>query len=108
MKSKGIKSFVRSNKVIKEVENISRGRLRDFGEEMVAEAKSDCPVDTGNLRDSIDMTDVSPLRFRVHYGGEAAAYAPFIEFGTKNMFGQLVLGNAFDHAKRVIGGQPWE
>ena len=45
-------------------------------------AKSFCPVDTGNLRDSIHVspaTVTEPISASV---GTATEYAPFVEFGT--------------------------
>lgn len=68
-------------------------------------AKKKCPVDTGNLRNSIthlvDRYDV--------YVGTNVEYAPYVEFGTRHMHAQPYLRPAAaDHGeqyRQVIKGE---
>ena len=56
-------------------------------------AKKDCPVDTGNLRDSIDY-DVKDDKAIV---GTNVEYAPHVEYGTIKMKAKPFLRPAFDN-----------
>lgn len=62
------------------------------------DAKAFCPVDTGNLRDSISTT-VSGSSAEV---GPTAEYGQFVEFGTSRMAPEAFMGPAFDrHAHEL-------
>lgn len=58
-------------------------------------AKATVPVDTGRLRDSIDIEELR-RGFRVWMDTE---YAVYVEFGTRYMNGYHTLGRALDVAK---------
>lgn len=63
-------------------------------------AKEVCPVDTGNLRRSIATTMPSVVGDRVSGSvGTNVSYAPFVEFGTRNMRAQPFLGPALEAAR---------
>ena len=63
------------------------------------DAKAFCPVDTGNLRNSIS-TDARGLSAEI---GPTAAYAAYVEYGTSRMAPQAYMGPAFDrHAGELV------
>jgi HK97 gp10 family phage protein len=61
-----------------------------------ATAKQMAPVDTGNLRNSIQTTVVSALRATV---GTNVEYAPYIEYGTSRMAAQPFLTPAAERER---------
>lgn len=82
----------------KRVEASARTAMEKGAEELVAMMKRLCPVDDGDLRDSIGWTwgnapagskvlaqsapDERGLKITVYAGNEKAFYAAFVEFGT--------------------------
>lgn len=64
------------------------------GYDTEATAKGICPVDTGNLRNSIG-TDITDGGYAAEVGPKAS-YAPFVEYGTSRMAPQAFMGPAFD------------
>ena len=70
------------------------------GMEIVRDTKQRCPVDTGNLRRSYNFQrDRGNNRAVSGYVGTNVHYAPYVEFGTKNMQAQPHLGPAYSAAK---------
>lgn len=63
-----------------------------------AEAKQDCPVDTGNLRGSIH-TEKGHLEDIV---GTDVEYAPYVEFGTYKMGAQPYMQPGADAAQQRL------
>jgi HK97 gp10 family phage protein len=63
-----------------------------------AEAKIFCPVDTGNLRESIDFTVIG----LTGEFGARAEYADFVESGTSVMAPQAFVGPAFDRQQPIF------
>lgn len=63
-----------------------------------AEAKQDCPVDTGNLRGSIHTTK-GKLEDIV---GTSVEYAPYVEFGTYKMRAQPYMQPGADAAYQKL------
>lgn len=55
--------------------------LEELGEKLANEAKKRAPVDTGELRDSIDYEVKGDELFI----GAKAEHAPFVEYGTSKM-----------------------
>lgn len=73
-----------------EKEKIRRGiqkGLSEAGEKVVAEAKAECPVDTGNLKRSINKKVASTSCVV----GTNVEYAPYVEFGTYKMAAKAFL-----------------
>ena len=67
-------------KVIAHVKKRIVNKLELVGELVEGAAKLNCPVDTGNLRSSINhKVDKDELSVKI---GTAVEYAPYIEFGT--------------------------
>lgn len=63
-----------------------------------AEAKQDCPVDTGNLRGSIHTTkgDLEDIV------GTDVEYAPYVEYGTYKMSAQPYMQPGADAARQRL------
>lgn len=73
--------------------------IRKTAYDIEADAKRFCPVDTGNLRNSISTTAVG-LEAEI---GPTAAYAAFVEYGTSRMAPEAYMGPAFDrHAGELV------
>ena len=64
--------------------------------EVEAEAKRIVPVDTGRLKNSLSSEQIDKLSYRV---GSGVVYAPFVEFGTRNMRSQPFLRPAADKVR---------
>lgn len=58
-----------------------------------ASAKDRAPVDTGNLKNSIQAKQVAPLTWEVHVGAEYGAY---VEYGTRRTAAQPFLTPAVE------------
>lgn len=68
------------------------------------DAKAFCPVDTGNLRNSISTTTTGDGRFKTMTAeiGPTADYGIYVELGTSRMAPEAYLGPAFDrHAHEL-------
>lgn len=72
--------------------------------EIWRDARFDCPVDTGNLANSITPDGPHELGMKV-YGtvGTNVSYGPFVEFGTGRMPARPFLGRALEKARRKYG-----
>lgn len=90
----------RASEVLRALDDQIEDALRDCGEEVVKKAKDYCPVDTGNLRDSIDY-DVDDGVLTVKSDVE---YAPYVELGTRTNRAQPFLSKAMDDTdfKRIL------
>jgi HK97 gp10 family phage protein len=71
--------------------------VRDLVLLVEGEAKKRCPVDTGKLRASITPVIES---WAAGYVGTNTAYAPFVEYGTRNTPAQPFLEPAFLEGKK--------
>lgn len=85
------KSLVKSEEELQEV-------LDKAAAVCEAEAKQDCPVDTGNLRGSIH-TEKGHLENIV---GTDVEYAPYVEFGTYKMRAQPYMQPGADAAQQRL------
>ena len=68
-----------SKEVLEEIYKIVPIALKAVGQEAEGYAKQGCPVDTGNLRNSITNTVVESDV----YIGTNVEYAPYVEYGDK-------------------------
>lgn len=71
------------------------------GHRVTNKAKRLCPVDTGNLRSSINNELRSENGHLVVRVGTNVAYAPYVEFGTRRMRAQPFLRPALDSVLNV-------
>lgn len=68
--------------------------VKKIGADVVADGQAFCPVDTGNLRNSIGVDyDGDGLGFEA---GPTANYGPYVEYGTSKMAPEAYMGPAFD------------
>lgn len=70
-----------------------------------AEAKTVVPVDTGNLKNSIQTAKVEPLKAIVHTG--TVEYAEYVEYGTSRMAAQPYMTPAAE-AVRPAYHRAWQ
>lgn len=72
--------------------------------EIWRDARYDCPVDTGNLANSI-IPEGPTVTGNTVTGtvGTNVYYAPFVEFGTRHMAARPFLGRALESAQRRFG-----
>lgn len=70
--------------------------LREVADLIVEEAQSTCPVDTGYLRDHIQITSESDTQVTV---ASTAEYSSFVEYGTRYMDAQPFFEPAIDKAR---------
>jgi HK97 gp10 family phage protein len=73
---------------ISEIERKTQIELLKIGEKVTSEAKKRCPVDTGNLRSSVNNQLVASNRVRI---GTNVEYAIYVEKGTRRMEAQPFL-----------------
>ena len=88
-------------KAVPEVVTEELGRaVRDLILLVEGEAKKRCAVDTGKLRASITPVIES---WAAGYVGTNTAYAPYVEYGTRNMAAQPYLEPAFEEGRKQAG-----
>ena len=87
VKVKGHDELVKElRKASKEIQDEARNILNSQAKVVRDHIKSRCPVDSGMLKKSIKAKLArKTLLASVQMGGGKAYYAPFVEFGTKNM-----------------------
>lgn len=73
-----VKIIDNHDKFIKALQQQLRAALEDAGQQAVAHAKATVPVDTGNLKNSIDY-DVSDDKLKV---GTDVEYGKYVELGS--------------------------
>ncbi|MCC6490676.1 MAG: HK97 gp10 family phage protein [Candidatus Hydrogenedentes bacterium] len=100
VKSSAVVITDRTAEALKTMQGLHADRLRDFAEEMVDEAKDIVPVDTGNLRDSIDFTEEREQGLVKVF--TQTGYGAWVELGTSRMAARPYLAPAFAHAWSVI------
>lgn len=83
---------------------LSRKQVRDFSEVMTDIAKTIVPVDTGNLKSSIDFREISTPRQVVFIVFTQTGYGAYVELGTSRMRAQPYLAPAFNRARAKILG----
>ena len=73
--------------------------------EITRDARFACPVDTGNLANSIQMS--GPVKTGTYSAegsvGTNVYYGPFVELGTRRMAARPFLGPALEKARRKWG-----
>lgn len=73
--------------------------------EILRDGRNLCPVDTGNLVNSLTQTATTRgVTDVTTYITTDVHYAPYVEFGTRYMRGFAFLGKALEMAKRKWGG----
>ena len=75
-----VKIIDNHDKVIKALQQQLRAALEDAGQQAVAHAKSTVPVDTGNLKNSINY-DVSDDNVKI---GTDVEYGKYVELGSSH------------------------
>ena len=65
----------------KEIEELLRGKMKLATEFVLSEAKRRCPVDTGNLRDSLNQNVVEEAGEIIGRIGTNVSYAGYVEYG---------------------------
>lgn len=98
--AKGFKIIVVYNRIpelIAFVEANSRSVPKKVADKILASAKSNAPVVTGQLRDSGGTSSVEAGKTAEIFFG--APYAAYVEYGTYKMAGQFFLSRAIDQHK---------
>lgn len=74
--------------------------VQKSGHDVVAGAQAICPVDTGNLKNSIGVDfDDDGLGWEA---GPTASYGMYVEYGTRYMAPQAYMGPAFDRVAAEV------
>lgn len=89
----------RLNKLSKNVDNIMEEVLDDTAKLILMESKRIVPVDTGDLKRSLDIQKQNKLAVNV---GTNLHYAGYVEFGTYKMRAQPYLFPAYEISKDNI------
>jgi len=92
-----------SAKVLAQIGELTEQRIRDLAEEMTDVAKTNCPVDTGNLRDSIewDAQEMNSEKKTVTVYTQTG-YGGYVELGTSRQAAQPFLAPAFKEAFHTV------
>jgi len=86
----------------KEITDKVMGKLETYAQAVTAEAKRLCPVDTGQLRNSIGYTiRRGEMIVSIHAD---QSYARFVEFGTRRMRARPFIRPAIAYGRKSIGG----
>lgn len=95
----------RDKGALKEIAKIVEGRLVEFGETVVEMARDNAPVDTGNLKRSIEAKQVSDKSMTIQ---TRTGYGAYVELGTKRMEARPYLAPAVKQAlKELEKSGPW-
>lgn len=78
-----------------------------IGGKMETYAKKLCPVDTGNLRNSITHTTHLENKDVVVYVGSAVEYAPYVELGHTQEVGRYVAAIGARLVADYVPGKPY-
>lgn len=78
-----------TDEVLKQLDNALERALTRIGLSAEGYAKKECPVDTGNLRNSI--THAVEMKEKAAYIGTNVEYAPYVELGTSRSKAQPFL-----------------
>lgn len=73
--------------------------LKETAESVANDAKGKAPVDTGNLKDSIRVTESNATRAAVE---SQAGYSGFVEYGTMDMSAQPFFYDAVQKATQEL------
>ena len=96
-----VKVIIRNNKamdVVKSVKNTMPNLMTIIALDILGEAVDRCPIDTGRLINSLNYE--ADAKHAII--GTNVEYAPYVEFGTKNMDAQPYLRPAFDSTKKKL------
>jgi len=87
----------KSDKALKDIRSLTRGRLEDFADSMTEYARESSPVDTGHNKRSIDYQFLGRFDFRVF---SESGYGGWLEFGTARMAARPYFAPSFQKARR--------
>lgn len=95
----------KSRAALAQINALSNIALREFVDTATEIAKATVPVDTGDLRDTIEADNPGPRRFRVFTG---TGYGGFVELGTAVMDRRPFLAPAIGATVREFqDGDKW-
>lgn len=95
----------RDKGALKEIAKIVEGRLVEFGETVVELARDNAPVDTGNLKRSIEAKQVSDKSMTIQ---TRTGYGAYVELGTRHRAATPYLAPAVKQAlKELEKSGPW-
>jgi HK97 gp10 family phage protein len=88
---------------IEHTKEVARGKLEQAGEIIGNEAYRICPVDTGDLADSIDYNLIDEDTVRIGASGSSKRnYAIYVELGTYKTRQQSFLRKGLDNCRREL------
>lgn len=90
---------------LKKVAKIVEGRVQEFGQNVVERARDNVPVDTGNLKRSIEARKTGEQSVTIQ---TRTGYGAYVELGTKRRAATPYLAPAVDQAvKEFEESGPW-
>ena len=81
--------------LVNKLEKAAESTIKEGCEKIETQAKELCPVDSGNLRDSINTKYDDKSFEHEGYVYAGMPYAPYVEFGTRNMAPQPFMYPAY-------------
>ena len=94
----------RLDEIARNLNTNAEGALKSIAFQIEAIAKSLCPVDTGNLRNSIMAESLKPLHWWVHDGTEYGIYVEFPGI-TRRWAGHPFMTPAAEQVAKQIGAE---
>ena len=96
-----IASFKWTN--LKPVNGVMEDAVMKAALDLLARTVRNTPVQTGNLANSYNIIERGSGKGYAAYVGTNVHYAPYVEFGTKNMTARPHLRPAFNAVKAIYG-----
>jgi HK97 gp10 family phage protein len=94
-----VKLIMRFAQLAEEARRAAQDLVRDTASAIATTAQALAPVDTGALRDSIEVEHEAPMRSVVTAGNGDVDYAAYQEFGTSRMHAQPYLTPAVEQER---------
>lgn len=91
-----------ATRILRDVETRATQIIVEAAKDVLDISQQLVPVDSGDLRRSGRVEQVSPTKVRIVYGNETVNYAKFVEYGSANGPAQPYLTPAMAQAESII------
>lgn len=91
-----------ATRILRDVESQASRIILETANDVLSISQQLVPIDTGALKASGRVEQVSPTKVRIIYGNETVTYSRLIEYGSSNSAAQPFLTPAASQAESII------